>query len=181
MFSLESCALCYISIDRNNSCLRLSFSRWDSRDIFRSQSCESSVSTTAMFDNLTCRSLLHLFMLRMTLWITPWCSCCAGLKFWCHACNCDFHSFQLLVIVIIIFVDSDRVILTMESTSVFQRLKTMKMLNNMGTKSFSIMVTLQHLWIVRMCRGFLLETCQEYHRRVEHQSKMHNHQLHLTA
>ena len=73
--------LCYISIDRNNSCLRLSFSRWDSRDIFRSQSCESSVSTTAMFDNLTCRSLLHLFMLRMTLWITPWCSCCAGLNF----------------------------------------------------------------------------------------------------
>ena len=39
-----------------------------------------------------------------------------------------------------LFVPFPRVILTMESTSVFQRLKTMKMLNNMGTKSFSIMV-----------------------------------------
>ena len=34
-----------------------------------------------------------------------------------------------------------RFILTMESTSVFQRLKTMKMLNSMGTKSYGIMVS----------------------------------------
>lgn len=39
------------------------------------------------------------------------------------------------------------VILTMESTSVFQRLKTMKMLNNMGTKSFSIMVYRGRQWV----------------------------------
>ncbi|CAK9047768.1 Endoplasmic reticulum transmembrane helix translocase (Complexed with DOR1 protein 1) (Endoplasmic reticulum P5A-ATPase) (Sensitivity to the P.farinosa killer toxin protein 1) [Durusdinium trenchii] len=39
------------------------------------------------------------------------------------------------------------VILTMESTSVFQRLKTMKMLNSMGTKSYGIMVYRGRQWV----------------------------------
>ncbi|CAE7817995.1 SPF1, partial [Symbiodinium sp. CCMP2456] len=38
-------------------------------------------------------------------------------------------------------------ILTMESTSVFQRLKTMKMLNSMGTKSYGIMVFRGGSWV----------------------------------
>ncbi|CAE7362565.1 SPF1 [Symbiodinium natans] len=38
-------------------------------------------------------------------------------------------------------------ILTMESTSVFQRLKTMKMLNSMGTKSYGIMVYRGGCWV----------------------------------
>ena len=39
----------------------------------------------------------------------------------------------------------------MESTSVFQRLKTMKMLNSMGTKSYGIMVRL----LVSLFKGSL--------------------------
>ena len=35
----------------------------------------------------------------------------------------------------------------MESTSVFQRLKTMKMLNSMGTKSYGIMVFRGRQWV----------------------------------